>query len=99
MHPPAKKAYGYRRHAPAALRATEAESSGEIVANLARAAARFAREVGLVEGAAARAALEACLVSQVLIDQDQLLEKLDIGKDGVAHCGQSEVVGNRRLPQ
>jgi hypothetical protein len=39
------------------------------------------------------------LVSQILIDQDQLLEKLDVGKDGVAHCGQSEVVRNRRLPQ
>ena len=70
MHSPAKKAYGYRRYAPAALRATEAESFGEIVADLARAAARFAREMGLVEGTATRASSEAILIGQILVDLD-----------------------------
>ena len=49
--------------------------------------------------AAAGAAKNTGPVGQILVDQDQLLEKLDVGKDGVAHCGQSEVVRNRRLPQ
>jgi hypothetical protein len=30
-------------------------------------------------------------VGQVEIDQDQLLEKLDVGKEGVAHFGQSVI--------
>jgi hypothetical protein len=45
------------------------------------------------------AATKTGLFCQVPIDQDQLLKKLDVDKVGVAHCGQSEVVRNRRLPQ
>lgn len=48
---------------------------------------------------ATEAATKTGLVGQILVDQDQLLEKLDVAEDGVSHCGQSEVVGNRRLPQ
>lgn len=99
MHSPAKEADGYRRRTPAALRAAEAESAGEIFADFARAAARFAGEMSLVEGAATTAALEAGLIGQILIDLDQLLEKFDVGQEDVAHYGQSEVLGNRRLPQ
>ena len=99
MYSPAKEAHRYRRRTPAALRTAEAESSGEIIADLARAAARFARKVGLVQSAAARAALEAGLIGQLLVDLDQLLEKFDVGQEDVAHYGQSEVLGNRRLPQ
>jgi hypothetical protein len=94
-----EKAHRYRCRAFAALPATEAKASCEIVTHSNRATARLAREMGLMKGAAARAATKTGLFCQVLVDQDQLLEKLDIGKDGVAHCGQSEVVRNRRLPQ
>lgn len=52
-----------------------------------------------MKGATTRAAKSASLLGQVMIDPDQLLEKLDIVKDDVAHCGQSKVVRNRRLPQ
>ncbi len=52
-----------------------------------------------MERSAARAALKAGLFGQVLVDLGQLLKKLDVGKESVAHCGQSEVVGNLRLPQ
>ena len=99
MNAPSKETHRYRRDAPAALAAAETETQGEIVAHLDRTATRLAREMRLMKGTAARTAMLAGLVSQVLIDLDQLLEKLDIGKDGVAHCGQSEVVRNRRLPQ
>lgn len=49
--------------------------------------------------AAADASLEAGLISQITVDLDQLMEKLEVVNEGVAHCGQSEVVRNRRLPQ
>lgn len=49
--------------------------------------------------AATRAAKNTGLVCQILVDQNQLLKKLDVAKDRVAHCGQSEVVRNLRLPQ
>jgi hypothetical protein len=42
--------------------------------------------------------MKAGLVGQFQIDQDQLLEKLDVGK-GMAHCGQSEVVRTGDSPQ
>lgn len=43
--------------------------------------------------------MKAGLFGQVFVDLGQLLKKFDVGKESVAHCGQSEVVGNRRLPQ
>ncbi len=49
--------------------------------------------------AATRAAKSTGLLGQLLIDQKQYFEILDVGKKRVAHCGQSEVVRNRRLPQ
>ena len=49
--------------------------------------------------AATGATKKAGLVGQILVDQQQLLKKLDVVKDGMAHCGQSEVVRNLRLPQ
>lgn len=52
-----------------------------------------------MKNAAAWAALESGLFGQIAVDLDQLLKELDIVNEGVAHCGQSEVLRNRRLPQ
>ena len=77
----------------------KAPALDEIFAYFGWATAWLARKVGLMERASTRAALKARLLGQVLVDLGQLLKKLDVGKESVAHCGQSEVVGNRRLPQ
>ena len=99
MNTPTEEPHRHRRDAPAALAATETETHGEILSDRPWTAARLAREMGLMKWATTGAAKKAGLIGQILVDQEQLLEKLDIAKDGVAHCGQSEVVGNRRLPQ
>ena len=52
-----------------------------------------------MKGAATGTATKAGLLGQILIDQDQLLEKLDVGQKSVAHWRQSEVVRNQSLPQ
>lgn len=70
MHTSAKNAYGDRRHAPVVLSATETESFGEIVVDLARATARFAGKVSLVESTAARAASKLGWIGQILVDLD-----------------------------
>lgn len=99
MNPAAKESYRWRRHAPSTPVAAKAETRTEIVEHLAQATARLARKVSLMKNAAAWAALESGLFGQIAVDLDQLLKELDIVNEGVAHCGQSKVVRNRRLPQ
>lgn len=48
---------------------------------------------------AAWTAAESGLLGQSAVDLEQLSEKLDVVNEGVAHCRQSEVLRNRRLPQ
>ena len=52
-----------------------------------------------MKDATAWAVLKSGLFGQIVVDLKQLLKDLDIVNESVAHCGQSEVVRNRRLPQ
>ncbi len=78
MNAPSKETHRYGRDTSAALAATKAEALGEIRPDLRRTATRFARKISLVKSAATGAAKKTGLVSQILVDLNQLLEKLDI---------------------